>query len=85
MYKKKEGNGLTGRQKEVLKFIDGYAKSKGYSPSVQEIMDDTGISTKSLVNYYVAQLVELGYLRKDRRISRSLRVIAEKLEEGLGL
>ena len=85
MYMRKEGQELRAKQKEVLRFIAIFIKNRGFSPSLQEIMDGTGISTKSLVNYYVAQLVELGYLRKDRKISRSIRVVPEKLEEGLGV
>ncbi|GAB4549867.1 MAG: transcriptional repressor LexA [Anaerolineales bacterium] len=63
--------------------LDKYA-DKGYPPSIREIGEQTGITSTSVVNYYLEQLEKWGYIERDRRISRGLRVVPEMLAN-LGL
>lgn len=37
----------------VFKFLVGYISDKGYSPTMQEICDATGIKSKATVSYYL--------------------------------
>jgi repressor LexA len=48
--------------------------SKGYPPSIREIGEATGISSTSVVTYYLKQLEEWGYIERDAKFSRALRL-----------
>lgn len=37
----------------VIKFLAEYISDKGYSPTMQEICDSTGIKSKATVSYYL--------------------------------
>lgn len=37
----------------IFKFLVGYISDKGYSPTMQEICDATGIKSKATVSYYL--------------------------------
>jgi len=53
------------------KFQDKY----GYPPSIREICDKANISSTSVVNYYLDQLEEMGYIERDQGVSRGIRLI----------
>ena len=40
--------GLTGRQQQILDFIDGQISDRGYPPSVREIGDAVGLTSPSV-------------------------------------
>jgi len=44
---------ITKRQKQVLDFIKSYKKKNKYSPSLEEMRDDLGISSISTAHYHV--------------------------------
>jgi repressor LexA len=71
---------LTKRQREVLDFISGFVAEHGYSPSLEEIGNQFGLSSVATVHKHVAHLVEKGYLRKAWNRSRSV----EPLDDGDG-
>ena len=71
-----KSRGIGERHKKILQLLQEYA-DKGYPPSIREICDRTGISSTSVVNYYLDQLHEWGYIQRDRHISRGLRVVPE--------
>lgn len=83
MGRKKEG--LGERHKRILAYLETYQKEFGYPPSIREICESTNISSTSVVNYYLEQLEELGYIVRENHISRGIRVIKSlenKLKEG---
>ncbi|HSO13975.1 MAG TPA: S24 family peptidase, partial [Anaerolineales bacterium] len=45
-----------------------------YPPSIREIGEKTGITSTSVVNYYLDQLEKMGKIERDRKISRGVRV-----------
>lgn len=45
------------KPKRILNYIIGYKLAhNGVSPTLQEIRDGTGLSSKSLINYYLQRL-----------------------------
>jgi repressor LexA len=76
----RKSKGLSERHHKILDLLQKYG-DKGYPPSIREIGEQTGITSTSVVNYYLEQLEKWGYIERDRRISRGLRVVPEKLTE----
>ena len=78
---RKKSKGLSERQKRILEVLERFQDQTGYPPSIREICEKTDISSTSVVNYYLEQLEEMGYIERDRRISRGVRLL--KPLEGL--
>ena len=76
----RKSKGLSERHHKIMDLLQKYAE-KGYPPSIREIGEQTGITSTSVVNYYLEQLEKWGYIERDRRISRGLRIVPEKLNE----
>ncbi|MCY3835651.1 MAG: transcriptional repressor LexA [Anaerolineaceae bacterium] len=68
---------LSERQRKMLRFMSGYVNSQGYPPSIREIGDAAGISSTSVVNYNLNKLVQAGFLGRQQRVSRGLRLLKE--------
>jgi repressor LexA len=66
---------LTERQKKILEVLARFQKQNGYPPSIREICEKADISSTSVVNYYLEQLQEMGYIERDGRVSRGIRLL----------
>lgn len=77
MVRKEKGVGE--RHLRILEILTEYT-NKGYPPSIRQICDDANISSTSVVNYYLNQLEKWGYIIRDRKISRGIRLVQEKVE-----
>src|SRR5947207_3140586 len=64
---------LTERQQEILTFIDKYAESNGFPPSIREIGRHFGVYPAT-VQDHISALERKGFLRKKRFQSRTLSV-----------
>lgn len=73
MARRKEG--LSERHKKILEVLENYQDNIGYPPSIREIGREADISSTSVVNYYLDQLEEMGYIERDRKVSRGMRLI----------
>ncbi len=73
MAKRKEG--LSERHKKILEVLEYYQDNVGYPPSIREIGREADISSTSVVNYYLDQLEEKGYIHRDRKVSRGMRLL----------
>lgn len=71
----RKSNGLSERHRKILEYLEEYQKQFGYPPSIREIGDRTGISSTSVVNYYLAQLEKQGFIQREKNISRGIRVM----------
>jgi repressor LexA len=75
MMARRRAKGLTDRQKKILEVLERFQTQFGYPPSIREICDKTAISSTSVVNYYLDQLEDLGYIERDGRVSRGIRLL----------
>ena len=70
----RKSKGLGERHQKILDFIQEYQHQYKHPPSIREIGESCDISSTSVVNYYLDQLEKNGYIERDRKISRGLRV-----------
>jgi repressor LexA len=70
----RKSKGLSDRHVRVLEFLVKYQSDNGRPPSIREIGDAAKISSTSVVNYYLEQLEKMGYIERDGRVSRGLRL-----------
>jgi repressor LexA len=75
MMARKRSKHLTERQKKILEVLENFQTNAGYPPSIREICSEANITSTSVVNYYLEQLKEMGYIERDERISRGIRVV----------
>ncbi|MDD5468551.1 MAG: transcriptional repressor LexA [Anaerolineales bacterium] len=83
MMARKRAKGLSERQKRILEVLERYQSQAGYPPSIREICEKTGISSTSVVNYYLDQLQEMRYIERDDHVSRGIRLVKPLSEAGL--
>jgi len=76
----RKSKGLTEKHIKVLEFMTNYQNDNGRPPSIREIGEKVKISSTSVVNYYLDQLKKMGYLERDTRVSRGLR-LTDKVSE----
>ena len=65
---------LEERMRAVLGVIARYAAREGYPPSMQEMMDETGFGSKSVVGYSLDACEEAGLIVRARRLARAVRL-----------
>jgi repressor LexA len=70
----RKSKGLGERHQKILDFLSEYQRANKYPPSIREIGVKTGISSTSVVNYYLDQLEKKGMIERDRKISRGVRL-----------
>ena len=67
---------LNDRAREILSFIQRFARERGYPPTIREIGREYGISSTNGVRYYLNLLEKEGHLRRSERISRGIEGVA---------
>lgn len=67
--------GLGERHQKIMEFLASFQDENGYSPSIREIGENIGVNSTSLVDYYLRQLVDKGYIERNEHISRSIRIL----------
>ena len=70
----RKSKGLGERHQRILDFLLEYQRENRYPPSIREIGNKTGITSTSVVNYYLDQLEKKGMIERDRKISRGVRL-----------
>lgn len=70
----RKSKGLGERHQKIMDFLQEYQRDNHYPPSIREIGEKTGISSTSVVNYYLDQLEKRGMIQRDRKISRGVRL-----------
>ena len=88
----RKSEGLSKRHRLILKFLSEFQEKNGYSPSIREIGESINVRSTSLVDYYLKQLEERGYISREQHISRSICLLkplessksaAERIAEGV--
>jgi repressor LexA len=70
---------LTGRQRNILDFIQREQREKGISPSTREIQHHFGFASQTSVMQYIAALERKGFLHRHARKARALITPAMKV------
>ena len=65
----------TRKEKAILKFIEEQVVENGYPPSVREIGKAIGLSSTATVHAYLAKLEKQGFIKKEDKKGRTLKVI----------
>lgn len=73
----RKSEGLGSRHKKIMRFLVEFQDENGYSPSIREIGESIDVKSTSLVDYYLNQLEEMGYISRENHISRSICVKKE--------
>ncbi|MFC2046483.1 transcriptional repressor LexA [Chloroflexota bacterium] len=60
---------------EVLGFVESFMEDNGYPPTLDEIKESVGLSSKSHVDYYLVALEEDGLIERTPRTPRGLRLV----------
>ncbi|MCJ7518285.1 MAG: transcriptional repressor LexA [Anaerolineaceae bacterium] len=71
----RRSEGLSNRHKKIISFLTEFQEGNGYSPSIREIGESISVRSTSLVDYYLKQLEDLGYISREQHISRSICLI----------
>jgi repressor LexA len=67
---------LTAHQKHVLVFVGTFVRENGYAPSLREIAKELKTSNLSTAQYFIEQLAEKGYLKKDEGKTRGITLLS---------
>jgi repressor LexA len=70
---------LSERQEDMIEFIGTFTRAKGYPPTIRQIGEAVKISSTSVVNYNLNKLERDGYIMRDLKVSRGVR-----LADGVG-
>lgn len=66
---------LTRRQRQVLDVVRNFIDENGYSPSLEEIGTELGLSSVATVHKHVSHLVEKGFMRRAWNQNRSIELV----------
>jgi repressor LexA len=72
---------LTGLEEKILQVITHHIAQNGHAPTLTEIGDALGISSKGTIHRYVQSLIKKGHLHRDGRSWRSLRLTGENVRK----
>jgi repressor LexA len=69
---------LSPKQKRILNFTRKFLDSRGYPPTVRDIVAGCEISSTSVVAYNLARLESAGYIRRHADISRGIELLTNQ-------
>lgn len=67
--------GLSDKQQAILEFLRKFIRDKDYPPSIRDIQLGCNISSTSVVDYNLKALERVGYIRRDREVSRAIELL----------
>ncbi|HBF40273.1 MAG TPA: repressor LexA [Anaerolineaceae bacterium] len=76
----RRSQGLSERHRKIMEFLIKFQNTNGYSPSIRQIGDSINVKSTSLVDYYLNQLQQMGFIDREDRISRSIRVLTPVID-----
>ncbi len=66
---------LSPKQDGILKFMREFIDDHDYPPSIRDIQVGCDISSTSVVDYNLKALERLGFIRRDREVSRAIELL----------
>ena len=73
---------LTKRQSEILTYLQGHIKERGYAPSFEEIAEQFGFQSLATVHEHLTNLERKGYIHRTHNESRAIEVLPPKGQPG---
>jgi len=70
---------LSPRQQSMLRFIRDFIGAHSRPPTIREIGRAVAISSTSVVNYNLNILQDKGYIRRDREVSRGVKLVESEV------
>jgi repressor LexA len=67
--------GLSAKQQDILTFMREFINEHDYPPSIRDIQVGCNISSTSVVDYNLKALERLGFIRRDREVSRAIELL----------
>ncbi len=67
---------LSPKQQRIVDYIRDFIEEHDYPPSIRQIQEACDISSTSVVDYNLRILERLGYIRRDREVSRAIELLA---------
>jgi repressor LexA len=66
---------LTKRQKELLDYLEGYIRRRGYAPTLMEIGRRFGLGSVATVHKHLTNLAQKGAIRRKSHLSRAIELV----------
>ncbi len=66
---------LSTKQQKIVDFLRRFIREKNYPPSIRDIQEECGISSTSVVDYNLKALERMGYIHRDREVSRAIELL----------
>ena len=66
---------LSVKQLHILDYMRSFMDDNSYPPSIRDIQSGCSISSTSVVDYNLKALERLGYIRRDREVSRAIELL----------
>jgi repressor LexA len=74
---------LSDPQRKIYRFIERYTHEYGRPPTNREIGNEVGIQSTGHVDYHLTMLERKGYITRERRKSRAIRVLRPEHPQGI--
>lgn len=65
---------LSAKQRRIFEYIRDFIDKHDYPPSIRQIQEHCSISSTSVVDYNLRILERMGYIRRDKEVSRAIEV-----------
>ena len=69
---------LSPKQERILIFMRDFMEDNSYPPSIRDIQSGCDVSSTSVVDYNLKALERLGYIRRDREVSRAIEILDKR-------
>ena len=66
---------MSAKQQRIHTFMQEFVRENAYPPSIRDIQTGCGISSTSVVDYNLKALERMGYIRRDREVSRAIELL----------
>jgi len=65
---------ISARQRKIFEYVRDFIDQHDYPPSIRQIQEACSISSTSVVDYNLRILERMGYIKRDREVSRAIEV-----------
>jgi repressor LexA len=64
------------RTESIYRFLKTYIQERGWPPSMREIGEACGVSSMSMVSFYLRRLEKLGSIKRQKGQARGIQIAA---------